>query len=153
MFDPTIGRWLMQDPEGFDAGDPNLYRYVKNDPVNLTDPSGLDPEGLLRAREERERQEAAAARQKRVEEYKARSPENQGAFLYGQLDPDRAFETGVNNTKEAAISLSGNTKVTLTPNDIRPSVMTSLIIPKKESSSDAGDTYVCTCLAPSDREG
>lgn len=41
MYDPTIGRWLEEDPSGFQAGDPNLYRYAKNDPTNLTDPSGL----------------------------------------------------------------------------------------------------------------
>jgi len=41
MFDPTIGRWLTQDPEAFDAGDANLYRYCGNDPTNFVDPSGL----------------------------------------------------------------------------------------------------------------
>jgi hypothetical protein len=44
MFDPTIGRWLGEDPEGFDANDPNFYRYVKNSSTNANDPSGLaDP--------------------------------------------------------------------------------------------------------------
>jgi len=42
MFDPTIGRWLTQDPEAFDAGDADLYRYCGNDPTNWVDPSGLD---------------------------------------------------------------------------------------------------------------
>ncbi|HBJ39162.1 MAG TPA: hypothetical protein DDZ51_31330, partial [Planctomycetaceae bacterium] len=27
-YDPTIGRWISQDPIGFAAGDANLYRYV-----------------------------------------------------------------------------------------------------------------------------
>jgi hypothetical protein len=40
-YDPAVGRWLQQDPEEFDAGDANLYRYIGNDPVNATDPSGL----------------------------------------------------------------------------------------------------------------
>jgi RHS repeat-associated protein len=40
-YDPASGRWLTQDPLGFDAGDSNLYRYVKNHPTNGTDPSGL----------------------------------------------------------------------------------------------------------------
>ena len=41
MYDPIVGRWLEEDPDGFEAGDANLYRYVGNDPTNATDPSGL----------------------------------------------------------------------------------------------------------------
>jgi hypothetical protein len=41
MFDPTVGRWLEEDPIGFEGGDANLYRFVGNDPTNFTDPSGL----------------------------------------------------------------------------------------------------------------
>lgn len=41
MYDPSVGRWLEEDPIGFDAGDMDLYRYVGNDPTNATDPSGL----------------------------------------------------------------------------------------------------------------
>ena len=40
MYDPKVGRWLSEDPLGFDAGDGNLYRYIANDPTNATDPSG-----------------------------------------------------------------------------------------------------------------
>ncbi len=43
MYDPTIGRWISEDPIGFEAADPNLYRYVGNNPTNATDPSGLIP--------------------------------------------------------------------------------------------------------------
>lgn len=39
-YDPANGRFLGQDPLGFRAGDPNLYRYVANRPVTWTDPSG-----------------------------------------------------------------------------------------------------------------
>jgi hypothetical protein len=42
MYDPGIGRWLELDPEEFEAGDANLYRYVQNNPIQLKDPSGLD---------------------------------------------------------------------------------------------------------------
>jgi hypothetical protein len=45
MFDPTIARFTSEDPMGFDAGDPNLYRYTGNDPTNATDPSGMEPLG------------------------------------------------------------------------------------------------------------
>src|SRR5262249_54468571 len=40
-YDPETGRWTAKDALGFAAGDPNLYRYVFNDPVNFTDPSGF----------------------------------------------------------------------------------------------------------------
>ena len=40
-YDPVGQRWLEQDPIGFKAGDPNLYRYVHNMPTNAADPSGL----------------------------------------------------------------------------------------------------------------
>jgi RHS repeat-associated protein len=39
---PTLGRFLQFDPIGY-AGGLNLYGYVGNDPVNLTDPSGNCP--------------------------------------------------------------------------------------------------------------
>jgi RHS repeat-associated protein len=38
---PTLGRWISQDPIGFEAGDANLYRYVGNGPVGHLDPLGL----------------------------------------------------------------------------------------------------------------
>ena len=39
-YDPHTQRFISQDPIEFAAGDYNFYRYVFNDPVNLTDPSG-----------------------------------------------------------------------------------------------------------------
>ncbi len=41
MLDPTIGRWINEDPLGFAAGDENLYRYVGNKVTTARDPSGL----------------------------------------------------------------------------------------------------------------
>lgn len=40
-YDPTIGRWISEDPIGFTAADENLYRYVSNSPTNAVDPTGL----------------------------------------------------------------------------------------------------------------
>jgi RHS repeat-associated protein len=38
---PGIGRWTTADPLGFGAGDANLSRYVLNNPVTRSDPSGM----------------------------------------------------------------------------------------------------------------
>ena len=40
---PAIGRFLQADPIGYSAG-MNLYAYVGNDPMDHTDPLGLDPD-------------------------------------------------------------------------------------------------------------
>jgi RHS repeat-associated protein len=44
-YDPSLGRFLSQDPISFAGGDANLYRYVGNGPTNASDPSGLFPVG------------------------------------------------------------------------------------------------------------
>jgi RHS repeat-associated protein len=41
FYDAKIGRFLSEDPLGFQA-DGNFYRYVLDNPVNLIDPMGLD---------------------------------------------------------------------------------------------------------------
>ncbi len=42
VYSPNLGRWLSNDPLGFNAGDQNWYRAVGNNPGNGLDPSGLD---------------------------------------------------------------------------------------------------------------
>jgi RHS repeat-associated protein len=39
---PELGRFLQTDPIGFQGDASNLYRYCGNDPVDQTDPTGLD---------------------------------------------------------------------------------------------------------------
>lgn len=39
-YDPSVGRFISEDPIGFDAGDANLYRYVFNSSPNYVDPTG-----------------------------------------------------------------------------------------------------------------
>jgi RHS repeat-associated protein len=47
-YSPSLGRFLSQDPLGFEAGDYNLYRYAFNSPTNLTDPTGkITPDIVL----------------------------------------------------------------------------------------------------------
>jgi RHS repeat-associated protein len=40
-YDPVAGRFISEDPMGFDGGDVNLYVYVQNNPLLLVDPRGL----------------------------------------------------------------------------------------------------------------
>ncbi|MEQ1680886.1 MAG: RHS repeat-associated core domain-containing protein [Nitrospira sp.] len=39
-YNPSHGRFLAEDPLEFNAGDPNLYAYVFNNPTNFVDPTG-----------------------------------------------------------------------------------------------------------------
>jgi RHS repeat-associated protein len=49
MYQPELGRFMQPDPKEFGAGDYNLYRYCHNDPVNKSDPFGLESYGWVRA--------------------------------------------------------------------------------------------------------
>jgi uncharacterized protein RhaS with RHS repeats len=40
-YDPLTGRFTAMDPLGYAAGDPDLYGYCLDDPVNMVDPYGL----------------------------------------------------------------------------------------------------------------
>jgi len=40
-YDPTLQRFISEDPIGFASGDFNWYRYVGDSPVNFVDPKGL----------------------------------------------------------------------------------------------------------------
>jgi len=40
-YDPEVGRFVSEDPIGFEGGDVNLYAYVGGNPILLFDPSGL----------------------------------------------------------------------------------------------------------------
>ncbi len=40
-YDPDVGRWTAKDPIRFAGGDTDLYGYCLSDPINLTDPLGL----------------------------------------------------------------------------------------------------------------
>ncbi|MEO1005699.1 MAG: RHS repeat-associated core domain-containing protein, partial [Cyanobacteria bacterium J06638_38] len=40
FYDSDTGRFISLDPIGLEGGDTNLYRYVNNSPISITDPSG-----------------------------------------------------------------------------------------------------------------
>jgi RHS repeat-associated protein len=42
FYHPTLQRFLSEDPAGYGGGDINLFAYSGSDPVNASDPSGLD---------------------------------------------------------------------------------------------------------------
>jgi RHS repeat-associated protein len=41
-YDAKLGKFISADPIGFAGGDANFYRYAGNDPVNSSDPTGLE---------------------------------------------------------------------------------------------------------------
>jgi hypothetical protein len=45
-YDPGLGRFLSQEPQGILFLDSNLYIYGLNDPIELTDPSGFQEQPL-----------------------------------------------------------------------------------------------------------
>ena len=49
-YQPTWGRFVSEDPIGLAGGDANLYAYVRDNPLNLVDPLGLQsftPGGVI----------------------------------------------------------------------------------------------------------
>ena len=40
FYDANLGRFISEDPIGFEGGDVNLYGYVWNDPIKFVDPLG-----------------------------------------------------------------------------------------------------------------
>jgi len=42
FYDPVLGRFMSQDPLGYEGGDWNFYSFAWSNPKNWNDPSGLD---------------------------------------------------------------------------------------------------------------
>ena len=63
-YNPTLGRFMSEDPKLFDACDYNLFRYCHNDPIDFTDPMGLDGAPTYSPRQtSQEREETVSAPQ------------------------------------------------------------------------------------------
>ncbi len=91
VYSPSLGRFLQTDPIRFEAGDVNIYRYVGNDPIGLTDLMGLNAAAAWSALE-------GAAGRAGAAEAVGLGPENPiadiaatGLLLYGVYDALNAY--------------------------------------------------------------
>jgi len=49
-YDSSVGKWISEDPIGFEGGDANLTRYVSNSPVTRYDSTGLEDQIAINER-------------------------------------------------------------------------------------------------------
>jgi RHS repeat-associated protein len=90
-YDAAAGRFTSEDPVRHQAGDPNLYRYVGNNPVNRLDPGGHDAAADAAA--------AEAEKQRRDAERKA--AENQQKSQASQQNNDKGAQQQQDNKNES----------------------------------------------------
>ena len=104
MYDPSVGKWLSEDPIGFDGGDLNFSRYVGNNATNATDPTGLLAEANTLAVPTIEIGKSAQGVDQGVLKWKIIKPQApKGLELYTNVD----ISWGVRKTSEASYR-SGN---------------------------------------------
>jgi hypothetical protein len=78
MYDPSVGRWISEDPIEFLGGDANLARYVSNRSLSYVDPLGLA--------ELTKPQQALLDKLLASDSYKKLTPEQQKAYLQAFMD-------------------------------------------------------------------
>jgi RHS repeat-associated protein len=91
-YDPTNGRFLSEDPIGFDGG-VNLYSYASNSPINWVDPTGQSQEGNIANVAQKQVGSKGYLRRKR------RGPYGPGTNKCNQFVADAIADSGIPRPK------------------------------------------------------
>jgi RHS repeat-associated protein len=92
-YDPSMGRFISEDPIEFQGGDINWYAYVHNNPLNYYDPSGMQ----IRAAERTRPEDYETAKRQREQMSKWPNPPSSNKpddSWYGKPGPDALKDIG-----------------------------------------------------------
>lgn len=104
-YDPTIGRFLSEDPAGFSGSGTNSYAYVRNSPINLIDSMGLCPNQLCAAGA---LEEVIAASETRGQPNNGYGTNNRGTVTSSPLFPQYLGQTNVQLSLSQLANLTSN---------------------------------------------